>query len=87
MKKIKRIVPHDCNKHWQSITPIFLGTEDNPFAIRKEEMVRPKWGALVQCTGCKQIAVMAIKPEEKKEEEKVGENSIVSICNSLHLKS
>ena len=68
MKKIKKLVPHDCRRHYVPISQLFLGYEENKFAIRKEDQMKAKWGMLVQCNMCKTVTVVPmedVKPEEE----------------------
>jgi hypothetical protein len=62
MHKIKNIVPHDCNKHWQVITQIFQGYEETKLADGEEGDPDLKFGLMLQCSLCKQVAVVPYKP-------------------------
>ena len=64
-KKIKKLIPHDCTKHWVTVSPIFLGYEEHKLAILEKEKYKARWGALVQCARCMRVAVLDIAKKEE----------------------
>jgi hypothetical protein len=78
MKKIKKIVPHNCNKHFVGVAQVFQGFENHPLALADADRVKAKFGIIVQCSVCKTIACVPHEPQETLEVEAVPEGEQVA---------